>query len=218
MTIRNKKETRQKIIDSVGYIIEKKGFQNLGVNAISRQAGCDKVLIYRYFGGIDGLLEEYFKQHDFYGNIQDFIDIPWSQLNYNKIRELSKRILIEQLRKTLKDEKLQEVMRWELIENNEALRKNLEQREEIGNKIMQSFKKVIGEVSIDMEAVIALLAGGLYYIVLIQKNSLVFNGLDLSKDQTWLRIERTVETIIDLIFEHKINSGNNANVNTKWKS
>lgn len=31
------------------------GFATFGVNAVAREAGCDKQLIYRYFGGLDGL-------------------------------------------------------------------------------------------------------------------------------------------------------------------
>ncbi|MGO8189834.1 TetR family transcriptional regulator, partial [Rhizobium leguminosarum] len=33
------------------------GFQNFGINAVARRAGCDKQLIYRYYVGLDGLVE-----------------------------------------------------------------------------------------------------------------------------------------------------------------
>ena len=49
-------QTEQKILKAVETLLLEQGYPAVGVNAIARQAGCDKVLIYRYFGGFDGLL------------------------------------------------------------------------------------------------------------------------------------------------------------------
>ena len=48
------KETEKRLLDAVSHIIENDGFTKIGVNRIASQAACDKVLIYRYFGGLDG--------------------------------------------------------------------------------------------------------------------------------------------------------------------
>jgi AcrR family transcriptional regulator len=53
---RNRLKTEQRILDAVGTILLDQGYPAVGINAIARQAGCDKVLIYRYFGGLDELL------------------------------------------------------------------------------------------------------------------------------------------------------------------
>jgi AcrR family transcriptional regulator len=45
------------IIAAARAMLVEKGFGGWGVNAIARAAGCDKQLIYRYFGGLDGLAE-----------------------------------------------------------------------------------------------------------------------------------------------------------------
>ena len=50
------KETEKRLLEAVSHIVENDGFTKIGVNRIANQAGCDKVLIYRYFGGLDGLL------------------------------------------------------------------------------------------------------------------------------------------------------------------
>lgn len=86
----------------MSHIVENDGFTKIGVNRIANQAGCDKVLIYRYFGGLDGLLVEWAKRHDYYsfaysefidtikrakdGNIKQIVkDVLMCQLNYLKI-------------------------------------------------------------------------------------------------------------------------------------
>jgi AcrR family transcriptional regulator len=53
---RDRFATRAAILDSAASIITSSGVPSLGVNALADAAGCDKVLIYRYFGGLDGVL------------------------------------------------------------------------------------------------------------------------------------------------------------------
>ena len=53
---RNKDETRQRILDAALTLAGSDGFAALGINAVARAAGADKQLIYRYFGGLEGLL------------------------------------------------------------------------------------------------------------------------------------------------------------------
>ncbi|MCR9142999.1 MAG: TetR/AcrR family transcriptional regulator [bacterium] len=55
--IRNRAATRERLLGAAEQLLIKKGFQAMGVNAVAARAGIDKVLIYRYFGGFDGLLE-----------------------------------------------------------------------------------------------------------------------------------------------------------------
>ena len=38
----------------------------LGVNAVAARAGVSKVLIYRYFESLDGLIAAYIRTHDFW--------------------------------------------------------------------------------------------------------------------------------------------------------
>jgi AcrR family transcriptional regulator len=54
---RDRFATRAAIIESAAEIIAAKGVGDLGINALADAAHCDKVLIYRYFGGLDGVLE-----------------------------------------------------------------------------------------------------------------------------------------------------------------
>lgn len=59
------KETEKRLLEAVSKVIEEEGFTKIGINRFARQAQCDKVLIYRYYGGLDGLLVAWAKQYDF---------------------------------------------------------------------------------------------------------------------------------------------------------
>ena len=57
--VRNREATRGQLIKAVGEILAEKGFAALGVNAVARQAKVDKVLIYRYFNDLEGLIKAF---------------------------------------------------------------------------------------------------------------------------------------------------------------
>jgi AcrR family transcriptional regulator len=54
---RNSDDTRQRLLDAALQELREQGFVGFGINAIARRAGCDKKLIYRYFNGLDGLID-----------------------------------------------------------------------------------------------------------------------------------------------------------------
>jgi AcrR family transcriptional regulator len=53
---RDRFATRAVILESAAAIIAAEGVAGIGVNSLAEAAHCDKVLIYRYFGGLDGVL------------------------------------------------------------------------------------------------------------------------------------------------------------------
>ena len=55
---RNRQQTEARIRQAGLEILRQEGFEAWGVNGVARAAGVDKVLIYRYFGSLDGLLAE----------------------------------------------------------------------------------------------------------------------------------------------------------------
>ena len=54
---RNRAGTERAIFIAARTLLAEEGFQGFGVNAVARRAGCDKQLIYRYYGGLNGLID-----------------------------------------------------------------------------------------------------------------------------------------------------------------
>lgn len=54
---RDRFATRAAILEGAAELVAGGGVGALGVNGLADAAKCDKVLIYRYFGGLDGVLE-----------------------------------------------------------------------------------------------------------------------------------------------------------------
>ena len=53
---RNKIQTQERILDAAVRVLARDGVFALGMNAIAREAGVGKPLLYRYFGDLDGVL------------------------------------------------------------------------------------------------------------------------------------------------------------------
>ncbi|EYD72144.1 putative transcriptional regulator protein, TetR family [Rubellimicrobium mesophilum DSM 19309] len=54
---RDRQATTARLLDAAFATLAGEGFAGFGINAVARAAGCDKKLIYRYFDGLDGLLD-----------------------------------------------------------------------------------------------------------------------------------------------------------------
>lgn len=54
---RSRRQTEQRFQDAVLDLVAESGFAEIGINIVAERAGADKVLIYRYFGDFEGLLQ-----------------------------------------------------------------------------------------------------------------------------------------------------------------
>lgn len=54
--MRSAEKTRLRILETASRLLATEGYESLGVNRIATEAGIGKPLIYRYFGGLDGLV------------------------------------------------------------------------------------------------------------------------------------------------------------------
>jgi AcrR family transcriptional regulator len=63
---RNRARTEERIVQAAVDLITQSGFSELGINNVAARSGVDKVLIYRYFKGLDGLLAHIAAHTEFY--------------------------------------------------------------------------------------------------------------------------------------------------------
>lgn len=66
MAQRNRPATEDRIRSAAWRLLEREGLPSWGVNAVAREAGVDKVLLYRYFGGHEELLLHLLERNRFW--------------------------------------------------------------------------------------------------------------------------------------------------------
>ena len=193
--MRDSEKTKAKIIAAVGKLLGKKGFSKVGINAIAREAGVDKVLIYRYFGGLQKLLRSYARGAEFWPSIKELLGDNVGDMKSPV--DFGVALLKGHLRELLKRPITQEVMRWELHERNELTDELAEFRENQGLEIMKLLpmeeKKVTQK---DVAAVAAIIHAGITYLVLRSKTADVYLGVDLTEDDGWERISQAIERML----------------------
>ncbi|MFU8770330.1 MAG: TetR/AcrR family transcriptional regulator [Desulfotignum sp.] len=198
LPFRDRQVTCQRLISAVGSLLAKKGVTGLRINAVAREAGVDKVLIYRYFDGLPGLIAAFARQEDFWPPILELAGNDLASFSQLPVKDRLSRFAANFIRALKKRPLTQAIMAWEMVEPNE-LTKELERvREESILTFFQMFF-VKDSSDIDLQALMMLVGAALSYLV-IRSNSLdVYGGLDLTTDQGWLRIESVVNLIIQRV-------------------
>lgn len=198
VTSRNREATRAQLIKAVGEILAEKGFTGLGVNAVARQANVDKVLIYRYFDNLEGLIKAFGQEGDFWptnqelagGDIQAFQRLSLKDKLFTLSRNFIQGIKARPL--------TQEIMAWEMIERNK-LTEELEKLREI--QIQRFYEQFFSEekLGIDLMAMLAIIGGGISFLICRSRHIRWYNGVDLSNQEGWQRIEGAIEQIISKV-------------------
>jgi AcrR family transcriptional regulator len=173
---RDREATERRLIEAARQVLGEGGFQNFGVNAVARRAGCDKQLIYRYFGGLAGLLERIGKE--LAGWLGARLPPPPAGSDYAGIVEHLVLAYLDALRS---DPLMLRITLWELAEPSAELRGMSEARSiAIGRWMAKMRGNATAPPGVDAPAINALLIGAVQILALSEKADGRFAGLDLS--------------------------------------
>ena len=199
---RDSEKTKQKILEALAGLLAESGFEGVGVNAVARRAGVDKVLIYRYFGGLPQLLQEYAKGREFWPDWPQLVGRPEEELAGMDLREFSQAALRGHLRELRKRPLTQEIMRWELLARNELTDGLARAREETVGRMLELMGRRGEEPEmVELLAAAAVLHAGITYLALRAKTADLYMGVDLTGLAGWERIARAVENLTGAYFD-----------------
>lgn len=197
---RDRARTESELISAVGKVISADGFGALGVNAVARQAGTDKVMIYRYFGGLPGLMRRYAETADFWWQPGDLLSEPFPDADRGlgaAMHELFDRhcSFIRSRPVTL------EVLAWEMSERN-ALTEALEEvRETRSVDLLRLLAARHGLGRQDAEArlgpAFAFLGAAANYLAVRARRTPTFTGVDIGSETGWQEIGAAVRQMVD---------------------
>ena len=194
--MKNRGQTEEKILEAVGSIIENQGFEKVGINAIATEAGVSKMLIYRYFGGVEELIAQYLIQKDYWANTDAVIINP--EAVGDSIKSMFRR-QVEQLRN---DITLRRLYRWELFTDNQNIRQLRNRREENGCRLIKMVSALTGCPDAQVAALASILSASISYLALLEDQCQSYNGICLQTDEGWNQLMQGIEMIIDLWIKH----------------
>ena len=198
--VRNKERSKKKFLDAVGKILKTKGYAALKVNDIAATAGVDKKMIYTYFGGMDGLMDEYIRSQDYWSNVSDE-SLPLEITDGGKA--VAKEMLLSQFEHVFKNKELQKLLLWRLSEERKSLRKLTDNQEQNGEALFSAVADLhFDQNSKKFRAIMAIMISGLYYLNIYSTvNGSVFCGLDMKTDEGRNEVKDAVSFLMDQTYD-----------------
>ncbi|MCL2450112.1 MAG: TetR/AcrR family transcriptional regulator [Polyangiaceae bacterium] len=187
--------TKRRLVDAVGAILARDGFMRLGINAIADEARADKALIYRYFGGLPGLLEAYAEDGSFWPTAEEMAGGSLEALAAQPLVERWRTSATHYVRELRKRPATLAILAWELVERNEITARLEEVRERRGLELTRALAHDIPP-GVDIPALAALFGSSIHYLLLRARLIRVFNGIDLRSNEGWERLEAAAVSMI----------------------
>lgn len=194
---RNREVTERILLDAVDELIEEKGFENLGVNAVAAKANVSKMLIYRYFDSLDGLIAAYIKRHDFWINFQ------WELSEPEQLQELIKETFKKQICMLRENYTLRRLYRWELYSTNKVVKDVRDKREAKGMELINEVCRISGFSQRKVASLATLITSSITYLILLSENCPKFNGIYIQDEEGWKQLEEGIDRIVDNWFNDK---------------
>lgn len=193
---RDREATERTILRAAMTVLATGGFQEFGVNAIARDAGCDKQLIYRYFGGLDGLADAVGAQ--IAADLADALTALTIAPPPTSYCELMKRLALGFLDLLLGDRIMQQILIWELAAPSPLVKRIIAAR---GQRLGAWMHALRGELrppdGLDAPALNAVLIASTQHLVLAAAASGEFAAMPLTDAADWNRVRAAISTLID---------------------
>ncbi|MEA3511183.1 MAG: TetR/AcrR family transcriptional regulator [Actinomycetota bacterium] len=192
---RDKGATKRRLLDAVGSILASEGFSALGINAVAKEAGVDKVLIYRYFGGMTDLLHAFGQSVDFWPTVAEVLgDDPSEMMELSLADRWA--IGLSRYAEALRRRPVtKEILAWEQIEQNELTHILRQVRRSWFEELMSHFPDDDDATEADLVGTVLLIVGAIHYFVVLSRLQEDFSGVAVRSDDGWVHINAVISEI-----------------------
>jgi AcrR family transcriptional regulator len=182
-----------RILQAVGEVISERGVNRVGINAVAEKAGVNKVLIYRYFGGWEGLMEQFLNEGNFLTNYNNQFLATHTEVEPNAHNQTRINYLIGLLRELKSRTPAQEILKWEI--SNPGLGFHSELTTTRNASFQKVLEKFFTNENEDLNALTAILISGITMLLLIAPSQAHFMNIDLQTEEGWQQIECAIQRL-----------------------
>ena len=188
---RSRLQTEQRIIDAVGTLLLEQGYPAVGINAIARQAGCDKVLIYRYFGGFDELLLVFAETTTLWWEVDEIIFETAAECTEIALPDYLQTLLNRYVTALESRPLALEIMAWELSAQNNLTNTLARIRGERGMELVKRIRVYYRQPNIDIGGILGVFGASINYLIIrTRKQSQQY------KKEEWWRLQQTIGKLL----------------------
>jgi AcrR family transcriptional regulator len=197
--IRNRASTERNILAAAKALLAEHGFQAFGINAVARRAGCDKQLIYRYYGGLDGLVEAI--GADLGNWVRDRIPDDTGGMFMLTYGDLMERLALMFLDALRADPLMRRIVAWEVSEQTEQVKKLSEARSKALSAWIDRMRGSLAPPKgVDAVAVNAVVFAAIQHLVLSAAVGGQCAGLPLKNEKDWDKAANGLKRIVRAVY------------------
>lgn len=199
LAVRDRGATEDRILAAVGSVLARDGFGAVGVNAIAREAGVDKVLIYRYFGGLSELLQRWGASGRFWPSVDELLgDDPQALLALPPAERFAR--FFEHFVDALRERPLTvEILAAEIVQRNELTAILETERERWGERAERLLGGAEWQARPQLRGATLLWIAGVQYLLVRARTIRIFGRLDLRSDAGWDAIKASVRASVQTL-------------------
>ena len=191
MPTRNRLLTEKRLLDAVSTILLEQGFPAIGINEIARQAGCDKVLIYRYFGGLDELLLAFAETTNLWWEVDEIITEEARDCASIALPDYLETLLNRYVEALESRPLALEIMAWELSAQNSLTTTLARTRGERGMELVKRIRQYYEQPGIDIGGILGVLGAAINYLVIRTRHQ-----SQQYKTEEWWRLQQTIHRLL----------------------
>ena len=167
------------------------GYPAVGINAIARQAGCDKVLIYRYFGGFDELLLAFAETTTLWWEVDEIITESAADCAAIPLHEYLQTLLDRYVQALEARPLALEIMAWEMSAQNNLTSALARVRAERDMELVKRIRAYYHQPNIDIGGILGVFGAAINYLVIrTRKQPRQY------KTEEWWRLQQTIARLL----------------------
>ena len=193
--VRNRPATERRLKNAVGKLLARGGFGVLGPSAVAREAGVDRMLIYRYFGNLDGLVAAVVKSPGFFPSIEEICDGDIAAMRARPMPERAAAVARNYARALIERPVVLAMMAWETVERNKLTAITETEREEMSYRLGELLFPEVASLR-GMAGANALIGAAVTYLAIRQRKIRIFSGVNLRTEEGWRQLTEAIEIMM----------------------
>jgi AcrR family transcriptional regulator len=193
---RNRAATIKRIVSALEEVLAEQGIEGVSINVIAQKAGVSKVLIYRYFGNLDTLVEYYVRM----GHLVPHFSTDWLEqiqpVHVNELAPIWSGQALQLFRQFRASQSSRELLKATVQVNNPLA-------DRVSRTLDEELTHLVNQLAFikggDHVAISAVMLGALSYLTIQAQNDRTMIGLDLRSEGDWHRIEEAIRLMYKAI-------------------
>jgi AcrR family transcriptional regulator len=188
--------TEAALIDAFGRVVQRSGLRNVGVNEVIKEAGIGKALLYRYFGGLPGLVAAWGEKNNIWPDLSEFHDVP-VDLDPREAPALLKRMILHHANALREDPLRVEILAEQFMNPTPISAALNEIRQQLGKEHREIFEH--HPVIRDHSDLMRILMGAASFLAIRAVKAPWYMGTNLEQEQGWNAMMAQIEVVIDAV-------------------